>query len=175
MTEIRDLIEDVKKNHHDFLYKELPRLLSIVKELAVKHRFHCLQVDKLTMLFERFVRDFFGHMNFEENVIFPLLNKMCDGAGDSKTNIDEQTLKKIVQTSQEDHLIEAELTRIKHLVKDALSATGDTKYSEVSQALDRVAENCKVHVFKETERLFPVLKFYVPELGRTRPENFDSF
>jgi len=70
------LIQHIVRVHHNRVRQELPRLTSMVGQLAAKHGSRAPELKKIEVLLEELQADMFSHIEKEEQILFPFIAQM---------------------------------------------------------------------------------------------------
>lgn len=153
---LKDVIADIKTNHHDFMVREMQKLRCDLHLLADQFSAREPYAALLAKFFEHFAVDFICHMDVEESLLFPwVLAEIGVSPTISKIEISAETLKQI---SNEDLLVEKHFARIKELVKLIINHIHSPEYQKIYSDLCFVELNLKEHIRKEQKYIIPFIR-----------------
>jgi regulator of cell morphogenesis and NO signaling len=72
------LIQHIVRTHHQYVRRELPRLVQMAHKLAGKHGNRTPELKKLETLLEALHAEMFAHLQKEEQILFPFIAKMAE-------------------------------------------------------------------------------------------------
>lgn len=72
---IRDLVRHIVEQHHGYIRRESPRLISLLDKVVSRHRAGHKELKSIQDLFGAMLDELFAHMAKEENILFPYLVK----------------------------------------------------------------------------------------------------
>ncbi|MFT3685633.1 MAG: DUF542 domain-containing protein [Phycisphaerales bacterium] len=76
-----ELVAHIQETHHEYLKRELPSLLLLLRKVADRHGGTHPELAELSSVFEMFAADMFEHMAKEEKVLFPAICEMEERGG----------------------------------------------------------------------------------------------
>jgi len=146
--------------HHEYLRSTLPAALETVCEFAEGHKKKFPQLTELVLVFTGVVKELLGHINYEEEIIFPYIKQIAHAykEKESYASLLVRTLRKPVEeVMQHEHqFVENALTRIRDLTGNYLLPAGACTSHKVSfLTLQDLEKDILQHLHLENDILFP--------------------
>lgn len=154
------LIQHIVKHHHAWLRAQLPEIAQLIRQTIVRQgHTRSGQFIEMERLFRQFQRENENHLQKEEMILFPLIEKLEArvASGLSAERHSFGPLRNPVRFMMEDHeLANRLLEKMKDLAGER-SAVHEIAAGQqaVLERLQAVEEDLKTHVHLEDEILFP--------------------
>lgn len=146
-----DLCQHIVQSHHEFLRRELPRLHAMAQRVAHVHGGH---TPSLVTVFETFAilsDEMTSHMMKEEQVLFPLIQRMASG---EKTDFPVDGPISVMMREHED--AGSALARLRELTNGYTPPPeACNTYRALFAGLEDLEKDMHVHVHLENSVLFP--------------------
>ncbi len=151
------LINHILNKHHEYVRDASPRILEHLKKVADKHGSRHPELLEVLSIFSNVNDELVAHMIKEEQILFPAIRELHEGAGSGKIKLDPVQLSAPIQVMEMEHeSVGGLLAEIKNLTN---------KYSPPSDAcmtyrlsydeLKGFEEDLHQHVHLENNILFP--------------------
>lgn len=152
---LAELIGHLTSSHHALLRAELPRLAALTAEAARTPGPHQAWLRQSATRLARFAADMIGHLDHEEQVIFPLI--LAIERGGPEADAARRALRGQLAALEMAHVgTGAELDEL-HRICDTVPAQADAEpvLAELLEAYARVITDTHAHVVLENEVLLP--------------------
>jgi regulator of cell morphogenesis and NO signaling len=149
------LADHIESTHHAYLHAELPRMRALVEKVARAHGETDPRLIRLNEVFQRFQGEMELHMAKEEQILFPLVRRMAQGA--SAASFHCGRVRGPVSVMRHEHDVHAlNLGLIKELTDHfALPEYACNTYRAMLDALVELEQDLHRHIHKENNILFP--------------------
>ncbi len=154
-----ELTQHIHDKHHRYVREAIPRTQVLSDKVAAKHgRNHAELVD-IAKLFAEVGREMIGHMQKEEQVLFPYIDAM-ERAVNSRRSVEPpffQTVKNPIHAMMQEHDAAGELVRQIRVLSSEYTPPGDacTKFKALYGALREFEADLHQHIHLENNVLFP--------------------
>ena len=156
---VKDLVAHIVRDHHGYVRRESPRLVSKLEKVVVRHGGAHPEVKTIQELFVALIDELLAHMIKEENVLFPYLAKMEASTSDGRAlpHAIFGSIEVPISRMVADHDDAGELTaRIRALSGDFQPPVGACPtYRALYQGLEEFERDLHRHVHLENNILFP--------------------
>lgn len=144
------LCDDIVQTHHAYLWENLPRLSGLTARVAERHGGRDPRLVELSELFESFRTEMEGHMDKEEQVLFPAIRSLEAGASGAG-------LQGPIRAMLAEHdNAGADLEKMRLLTDGfAPSAEACNTHRAMLHGLAELEADMHQHVHKENNILFP--------------------
>lgn len=142
-----ELCEHVVSTHHEYLWKEMPRIGALAAKVARVHGRHHPELKQIATTYQQLVAELTDHLLTEEQDQFPAI---IAGSGWSREAIDELMTE---HDAAGDLVVE-----LRSLSSDyTVPADGCGSYRLLYQGLEELESDLHLHIHKENNILFPGL------------------
>lgn len=152
------LIQHIVRTHHQYVRRELPRLVEMAKKLAAKHAGRAPELTKIERLLVELVNEMFDHLQKEEEILFPFIAQMDEVDGfSSRMQACFLTVAQPVSMMLHEHeSAEGIVFELKHLTNGfAPPAAACPTHIALFAGLKQFASDLRQHVHLENDILFP--------------------
>lgn len=147
------LADHIEHTHHAYLKEELPRLAEMAERVGYKHGHRDPRLREMAATVVNLAQDMFGHMQKEEQVLFPLVRQIEAGqlGGFAPVIADP------IRCMEEEHDEAGRATERLRELTDGFSPDADAcnTHRALLHGLARFEADLHRHVHKENNVLFP--------------------
>lgn len=142
-----ELCEHVVSVHHEYLWREMPRISALAVKVARVHGAHHPELKQIATIYQQLVAELTDHLLTEEQEQFPAI---AAGAGWSRDAVEELMT---------EHDAAGELlAELRRLSSDyTVPADGCGSYRLLYHELEEMESDLHLHIHKENNILFPSL------------------
>lgn len=152
---LEELARHIVDVHHDYLWREMPRLQALVEKVARVHGGRHSELAEVESLYSELVEDLSAHLSKEERILFPAIDAFF--ATDAMLELPFGRLANPIQ------LMLAEHDRAGQIVARLRAITGDFtppadgcgSYEAMLAGLHEMEGDLHTHIHKENNVLFP--------------------
>lgn len=148
-----ELVEHVVNQHHCFLKETLPVVSQQLARVVTVHGARHPELAEAQTVFKRFATEMTGHMEKEEQVLFPLISSL----GSPQEHPMAKNLERIIAAMEAEHDDSGkDLTRLRTLLHDYTPPEGACgTYRAVLKGLADIEEDTQLHILAENSVMFP--------------------
>lgn len=149
------LADHIEATHHAYLHAELPRMLALVEKVARAHGETDPRLVELFGVFQRFQGEMELHMAKEEQILFPLVRRMTQGASAASFHCGSvRGPVSVMRHEHDEHAVNLGL--LKELTDNfAVPEYACNTYRAMLDALQELEQDLHRHIHKENNILFP--------------------
>ena len=163
------LADHIEETHHVYLRRELPRLESILDNLATVHGARDPRLHQVADTFATMANELYSHMVKEEQVLFPMVRRI-EASEVAPTFHCGSLANPIRQMELEHDDADSALERLRTLTDNFVPpAWTDDTYRAVLNALANLEQDMHLHIHKENDVLFPRALEMEEQKGQTSP------
>ena len=153
-----DLVDHIETVHHRYLWAQLPRISALADKIVAVHGDRHPELTEVRRLYTELRADFEPHLVREEQVLFPMIRHLADLA--DQPRFDTEELREQIEALAAEHETVGELLEELNRVTGgyATPADGCATYAACYQALAELEADTHLHVHKESNVLFRVLR-----------------
>lgn len=163
------LIQYILENHHNWLKRKLPEMGPLVQKVARVHGENHPEVVKIAAIFQAVVDDLVPHLQKEEIVLFPYIEKMvaAEKAGEEPPRPVFGSVENPLRGMEADHEVVGELMdSIRELSGNfSVPEDGCASYRLVYDFLAELEEDLHQHIHLENNILHPRVREIAGKLG----------
>jgi len=156
---LSDLTAHIRDKHHTYVRTAIPRIEALLVKVKAKHGLAHGELAMIQALFAQVGREMIMHMQKEEQVLFPYIERMELAAGGKDTLEPPffQTVRNPVQTMMKEHDSAGDLVKqIRKASSDYIPpADACTSYKALYGDLKQFEADLHQHVHLENNILFP--------------------
>jgi regulator of cell morphogenesis and NO signaling len=154
---LRDLIGHIQRRYHEPLRRELVRLAELLEKVVSRHGGHLPdRLQPLQQTFERLKTELLAHMAKEDEVLFPVVVALENGAPSPVPHVREWIASPIAMMEMEHGEAGAALASIRELTDGfAPPAWACPTFRGLYYGLAQLETDMHVHVHLENNILFP--------------------
>ncbi len=158
-ADLSELTSHIRERHHGYVRNAVPRVRSLLVKVRAKHVEKHPEVEEVVWLFEAVAREMLAHMQKEEQILFPYIDRLAQAARE-KTSVETpffQTVANPIYMMMREHDSAGELVRKIRLATGNYSVPDDacTTFRATYQELRQFEEDLHLHVHLENNILFP--------------------
>lgn len=151
------LVDHIMRDHHQYLWEELPALERLAEKVAGVHGGHHPELVELADLFRGFRTELEDHMHKEEQVLFPMFRRLWEEGVHTELHcgrIENPIRVMLAEHDQAGGL----LARMRELTGGyALPEGACNSYRGLFGRLERLERDLHEHVHEENNILFPAI------------------
>ena len=149
------LVDHILQTHHAYLHQELPLLVALADKVRDVHGERHPELAAVAQIVQEIRRDLEPHLAKEENVLFPAIRDLADGATEFSFGAMADPIR--VMFAEHDQAGEL-LARLRQAAGDYLvPADGCTSYQLLYQRLEQLESDTHRHIHLENNVLFPAV------------------
>ena len=156
---IEFLIDYITNIHHNYIYRTIPILGSVLHSFAFGHEKKYPEIKEASELFDKLSAILILHNRHEDEIIFPYIRQIDSAHRRKETygNLFVRTLRKPLNIVANEHLqIEGLLSELRKITFDfSFPEKACTNYQVISHKLEEFHDNLLQHKFFENKILFP--------------------
>ena len=153
---LSELIHHLESTHHAYLHQALPRLQALASEVAAVHGDRNPRLVELRALLEHLAVELLQHLQQEETVLFPWIQRLDAGEAASTPDGSGSAAAAMLQMDREHTEAAAELIRLRALSNDySCPDWASSSYRELMEGLRQFEADLHQHVHKENNLLLP--------------------
>ena len=151
------LVDHIEETHHRYLWKELPRVTSLLDKIVSVHGVRHPELAEISSCFVEVRADLEPHMVKEERVLFPMIRELA-----SPTRIPTfpcGSLRNPISVMLSEHDTVGDLLARLRRLTDGYSppADGCASYVACFAAMAELEADTHLHIHKENNVLFPMV------------------
>jgi regulator of cell morphogenesis and NO signaling len=156
---LSDLTRHIREKHHQYVRTAIPRIRELLDKVKAKHGSNHTEIADIETLFARVSQDMIMHMQKEEQILFPYIERM-EQAASGKGTLEPpffQTVRNPIQAMMKEHDSAGDLMKQirKASIDYAPPADACTSYRALYQDLHEFEADLHQHVHLENNILFP--------------------
>jgi regulator of cell morphogenesis and NO signaling len=161
------LADHVQQVHHVRLAHELPRLRDLAVTVYSAHREHHPELDDLIDAFDELHDDLVPHLAKEDTVLFPLIRELAAARG--RSPVPGMHLHAPIRVMLAEHDESGrQLDRLRATTKNyETPGDADAEYRALYVGLRELDTDVRLHLYKETNLLFPAALALEAGAGRS--------
>lgn len=151
-----DLLADyIEKKHHRYVEQKIPELKAYLNKIAKVHGQRHPELIEIEQLFTASAHELLQHMQKEENILFPFVRTMANGAQLERPHFG--TVQNPIKMMMHEHDNEGERFRKIAELSDNYTPPADacTTYKVAFGMLKEFEEDLHLHIHLENNILFP--------------------
>ncbi len=157
--ELDYLIMHIVNNHHKYVLRSIPVITEHLQRVVNAHSANHPFVQEVAYLFDKVKAELFSHMQKEENILFPAINKMIQAkrSGEDLSSFGNFSVKNPIEVMEREHDSAGDaLEKIRTLTSNFTLPQGAcTTFAVTYKELDEFEKDLHKHVFLENSILFP--------------------
>ena len=152
-----ELIGYIVDHHHAYLHAELAPLGRLVAKVRRVHADAHPRLHEVAEAYHGLARELRSHLAQEEEWAFPALARVHEGVGTAKER--ESLLALLDELSREHDFAADQLRRVRELTDDYhVPEDACASYRDMLARLERLASDTHMHVHRENNVLFPLVR-----------------
>lgn len=150
-----DLITIIESSFHQYIRKETPDMLFLLKKIKAVHGHNHPELSKVYDLFSESTEDLSHHMYKEENVLFPFIKELEQTNGESKASFG--SVQNPISVLMEEHVHEGGIFEEINTLTNQYNPPADAcnTYKLAFHKLKEFEEMLHKHIHLENNILFP--------------------
>jgi len=150
---LKQMVEDVLKEHHEPTRQWIERAKVLLREAAAENIDSPL-INKLGMSFQSLAMTMHMHMEKEEEVLFPMFQRIEDGLNTEKICGGIENPIRVMENEHKD--LDLHFERIRRITNNFQKTPETTPVvNELYEVLKSLESDLKIHSEKEERELFP--------------------
>ncbi len=146
-----DLVDYIMERHHGFLRQELPRIYAMSERVARVHGGHTPSLVEVFQVFSELAEELTSHTEKEEEVLFPAIVRLCEGAAAPMPLAPSVT--RMMEEHEETGIA---LSRLRELTNGFTPPPeACNTYRALFAGLAELEEDVQAHIHLENNVLFP--------------------
>ena len=147
------LIGHILESHHRYLHEELPALQLLVHKVLRVHGDSHPELAEVRRTYDAFAAELLGHMMKEEQILFPMMERLRRGEIDAAGRCGDNPLR-VMRLEHEG--AGRGLARLRELTREYAAPEGAcNSYRAMLARLEHMEQDTHEHVHKEENILFP--------------------
>ena len=149
------LVDHIEETHHRYLWKELPRVSSLLDKIVSVHVVRHPELAEISSCFMEVRADLEPHMVKEERVLFPMIRDLARPSW--VPTLPSGSLRNPISVMLSEHDTVGDLLARLRRLTDAYSppADGCASYAACFSAMAELEKDTHLHIHKENNVLFP--------------------
>jgi regulator of cell morphogenesis and NO signaling len=162
-----DLIDHIEAVHHQYLWAELPRITALLAKVVVVHGDTHAELHEVQRLYAELRGDIEPHLTREEQDLFPKIRQLVS-AHDGLEAADPAIMAAIQAITDEHDTVGDVLEQLHRMTSGyETPADGCASYAACYLALAELEADTHLHVHKENNVLFPMVRSVVSSPSAT--------
>jgi regulator of cell morphogenesis and NO signaling len=164
------LADHIEATHHQYLWRELPRLSELVEKIVAVHGDHHPELAEVATLFTVLRAELEPHLAKEERVLFPMIRELADAT--NRPTFHCGVIGNPISMMMREHEHAGELLeRLRTTTGDyRVPDDGCASYRACYEGLAELEADTHLHVHKENNVLFPVVVELERQLHDVQPQ-----
>lgn len=151
---LADLIAHIVPTHHDYLREEMPRLELLLAKVLRAHGERHPELARVGELYRAMVADLTPHLMKEEQILFPYIRQMEQGASGSSCFGTVQSPIRVMEMEHE--AVGALLSELRELTESyTVPADGCNTFRAFYDGLETMERDLHLHIYLENQILHP--------------------
>ena len=152
---LNELADHIEKQHHGYLRQALPRLSSLLEQLAGARGEGSPELLELRDVFGSLRAELEAHLAKEEQLLFPMIRELEASA--TLPDFHCGTLRNPIRVMEMEHdAAQRALLRLRELTRDYDPPEhADARYRDALAGLAELDADLRQHIYKESSVLFP--------------------
>lgn len=151
---LADLIAHIVPTHHDYLREEMPRLELLLQKVLRAHGERHPELTRVAELYRAMVADLTPHLMKEEQILFPYIRQMEQGASGSSCFGSVQSPIRVMEMEHE--AVGALLAELRELTDSyTVPADGCNTFRALYDGLETMERDLHLHIYLENQILHP--------------------
>ena len=154
---LSDLVDHIQNTHHLYIQNEVPRLLDLVHKVTAVHCLNHPELVDIKITFDDLCAELAGHMQKEEQVLFPLVKELDNTQSGQALNFHCGSVHNPIRVMEAEHDNANKALALIRELSDNYSIPSDScnSYSMMLHGLEAFEKDLHRHVHKENNILFP--------------------
>ncbi|WP_243324815.1 iron-sulfur cluster repair di-iron protein [Geothrix sp. SG200] len=151
---LAELIQHIVTTHHDYLREELPRLDMLMGKVLRAHGPNHGELARVGEIFQALAADLMPHLMKEEQILFPYITQMEQGASGSSCFGSVQSPIRVMEMEHE--AVGALLAELRELTDSyTVPADGCNTFRALYDGLETMERDLHLHIYLENQVLHP--------------------
>jgi regulator of cell morphogenesis and NO signaling len=151
---LTDLLRHIMDNHHEYIRRELPRLTLLMGKVKNAHGANHAELARVEQVFQALAADLMPHLMKEEQILFPFIQQMDQGAVGSSCFGSVQSPIRVME--MEHDAVGAMLLELRELTQNYTApADGCATFQALYAGFQELEADLHLHIYLENQVLHP--------------------